>query len=146
MNFQNLILKSRYFYDFSFIYKLYHFFHYEVLAYFKKRIWVKMTKWENRRKNSDMNNSELDDDISYNRTLEYIASLRVDNTIGNEFVDAIKQGYDSKIFAKLWLQEFLSDRLFFIRKQKISWLVSAHTAGETSPRLIKFSTNSFINR
>lgn len=44
-----------------------------------------------------MNNSEFDDDISYNRTLEYIASLRVDNTIGNEFVDAIKQGYDSKI-------------------------------------------------
>ena len=47
-----------------------------------------------------MNNSEFDDDISYNRTLEYIASLRVDNTIGNEFVDAIKQGYDSKILAK----------------------------------------------
>ena len=92
-----------------------------------------MTKWEYRRKNSDMNNSELDDDISYNRTLEYIASLRVDNTIGNEFVDAIKQGYDSKIFAKLWLQEFLSDCLFFIRKQKISWLVSAHTAGENNP-------------
>ena len=48
-----------------------------------------------------MNSSELDDDISYNRTLEYIASLRVDNTAaGNEFVDAIKQGYDSKIDSK----------------------------------------------
>ena len=65
-----------------------------------------MTKWENRRKNGDMNNSEFDDDISYNRTLEYIASLRVDNTIGNEFVDAIKQGYDSKNLEKLKIQEF----------------------------------------
>lgn len=60
-----------------------------------------------------MNNSEFDDDISYNRTLEYIASLRVDNTIGNEFVDAIKQGYDSKILEKLKVQEFLSNRLTF---------------------------------
>ena len=59
---------------------------------------IQMTKWENREKIGDMNSSELDDDISYNRTLEYIASLRVDNTAaGNEFVDAIKQGYDSKI-------------------------------------------------
>ena len=54
----------------------------------------------------DMNNSELDDDISYNRTLEYIASLRVDNTaVGNEFVDAIKQGYDSKINLFGWIME-----------------------------------------
>lgn len=53
-----------------------------------------------------MNNSELDDDISFNRTLEYIASLRVNNTVGNEFVDAIKQGYGSKI--DIFVDHFVS--------------------------------------
>ena len=70
-----------------------------------------------------MNNSEFDDDISYNRTLEYIASLRVDNTIGNEFVDAIKQGYDSKILTKLYVKLYVNSRislktsLFLMKKQ-----------------------------